>query len=288
MGGLNITLPQFIHKNLEQLIDFSSPLASFNNDSFEIQQFELEHTKISLRQKADMQRELNSKKFRIENNLPEMKYNIQLASWRGSSSWHSELPLSKHGFDLTKTEFRDRIALRYTWEAKNTPDICQCGKEFSLTQAINCASGGYTHRVHNEVRDVFENLMDDVCRDVQIEPKLQSLDGKNFSSNSTTTDDDARLDIKANGPWSSRFNCNFFDVKILKTHAKSCPKSIKDAYKYHERIKRNTYDEQIRKTEHNSFSALLFACSGGAEPSASRVMEQLAIKISEKRGEPYA
>ena len=94
--------------------------------------------------------------------------------------------------------------------------------------------------------------MDDVCHDVQIEPKLQSLDGEIFSSNSTTTDDDARLDIKANGLWGSRFNRTFFDVKIFNPHAKSCPKTIKDAYKYHESIKRNKYEKRIRETEHSS------------------------------------
>ena len=80
------------------------------------------------------------------NNLPEMKYTIQLASEKGASSWLNALALSKHGFDLTKTEFRDEIALRYTWEAKNTPAICPCGKEFSLTHALHCAKGEYTHQ----------------------------------------------------------------------------------------------------------------------------------------------
>ena len=130
--------------------------------------------------------------------------------------------------------------------------------------------------------------MDDVCHDVQIEPKLQSLDGEIFSSNSTASDDDARLDIKANGLWGSGFNRTFFDVKIFNPHAKSCPKTIKDAYKHHESIKQNKYEEQIRETEHSSFNALVFACSGGVGPSSSRVMKQLATKISEKRGEPYA
>ena len=151
-----------------------------------------------------MQRELFSRKSRIEINIPETKYTIQLASEKGASSWLNALPLSKHGFDLTKTEFRDGIALRYTWEAKNTP-----------------------------------NLMNGVCHDVQIEPKLQSLDGVSFSSNFTSTDDDARLDIKANGLWGSRFTRTFFDVKIFNAHPKSCPKTIKDAYKYHESIKQN-------------------------------------------------
>ena len=44
----------------------------------------------------------------------------------------------------------------------------------------------------------------------------------------------------------------------------------------------------LQEREHSSFNALVFACSGGAGPSASRAMKQLATKISEKRGEPYA
>ena len=123
--------------------------------------------------------------------------------------------------------------------------------------------------------------MDDVCHDNQIEPKLQSLDGEIFLSNSTTTDDDARLDIKANGQWGSRFNRTFFDVKTFNLHATSCPKTIKNAYKCHESIKQNKYEERIRETEHNSFNALVLACSGGAGPSASRVMKKLATKVSE-------
>ena len=188
----------------------------------------------------------------------------------------------------SRRQFRDGIALRHTWEANNTPAICPCGKEFSLTHDLHSVKGWYTHLRHNEIIDVFANLMDDVCHDVQIEPKLQSLDGEIFSSNSNTTDDDARLDIKANGLWGSRFNRTFFDLKIFKPHAKSCPKTIKDANKYHESIKRNKYAERIRETEHSSFNALVFASSGGAGPSASRVMKQLATKISEKCGEPYA
>ena len=61
-----------------------------------------------------------------------MKYTIQLASEKGASSWLNALPLSEHGFDLTKTELRDGIALRCTWEAKNTPAICPCGREFYI------------------------------------------------------------------------------------------------------------------------------------------------------------
>ena len=215
-----------------------------------------------------------------------MRYTIQLASEKGASGWLKALPLSKHGFDLTKTQLRDGIALRYTWEAKNAPAICPCGKKFSLTHALHCAKGGYMHLRHNEIREVFAKLIDDVCHNVQIVPKLQSLDEEIFSRNSTTTDNDARLDIKANGLWGSGFNRTFFDMKIFNPRAKSCPKTIKDAYKYHESIKRNKYEEQIRESEHSSFNAPVFACSGGAGPSASPILKQLATKVGKKRGEP--
>ena len=62
MGGFNNALPQDLHKNLDKSIELSTPLESFNDDSLEIQRCELEQTKISLRQKADMQRELISQK----------------------------------------------------------------------------------------------------------------------------------------------------------------------------------------------------------------------------------
>ena len=52
---------------------------------------------------------------------------------------------------------------------------------------------------HGEIRDTFANLMSEVCYKVEIEPKLQSLQGVSFVNNSTTTDEDARLDVKANG-----------------------------------------------------------------------------------------
>ena len=47
------------------------------------------------------------------------------------------------------------------------------------------------------------------------------------------TFNDANLGVsnKANGLWGSRFRRTFFDVNIFNPHAKSCPKTISDAYK---------------------------------------------------------
>ena len=79
--------------------------------------------------------------------------------------------------------------------------------------------------------------MSEFCFDVEIEPKLQPLQGERFVNSSTTTDEDARLDVKANGLWGSRLSRIFFDVKVFNPHAKTSRRLLKDAYKYHESLK---------------------------------------------------
>ena len=129
--------------------------------------------------------------------------------------------------------------------------------------------------------------MSEVCRDVAVEPLLQPLDGETFDRNSTATDE-ARLDIKANGLWGTVFERTFFDVKIFNPLAKSCPKTIRDSYKYHEELKKLKYEQRIRDVENSTFNPLVFSSTGGAGPSASKVMKQLAQKIFEKREEKYS
>ena len=68
---------------------------------------------------------------------------------------------------------------------------------FNLTHTLHCAKGGYKHIRHNEVGDTFANLMNEVCYDVEIEPKLQPLQGESFVDNSTATEHEARVDTKS-------------------------------------------------------------------------------------------
>ena len=69
-----------------------------------------------------------------------------------------------------------------------------------------------------ELRDSFQNLLSDVCHDVEIDSLLQQL--QTFVLKSTTSDHDARLDIKANGPRESKFNNTYFDFEIFNPLAK--------------------------------------------------------------------
>ena len=129
--------------------------------------------------------------------------------------------------------------------------------------------------------------MNEVCRDVALEPLLQPLDGETFDRNSTATGD-ARLDINANGLWGTVFERTFFDVKIFNPLPKSCPKTIRDSYKYHEELKKLKYEQRIRDVENSTSNPLVFSSTGCAGPSASKVTERLAQKISAKREEKYS
>ena len=55
---------------------------------------------------------------------PEMQHVISLASEKGSSSWLTCRPLARHGFSLSKGEFRDAICLRYNWLSPRLPSSC--------------------------------------------------------------------------------------------------------------------------------------------------------------------
>ena len=55
---------------------------------------------------------------------------------------------------------------------------------------------------HDEIRDTYANLKSEVCYDVEIELKLQLLHGVSVVNNSSTTDEDARLDVRTNGLWA--------------------------------------------------------------------------------------
>ena len=203
-----------------------------------------------------------------------------MASEKGTSNWLSALPVSR--YNLNKSEFSDGIYLRYGWEPTKTTLTCACGANFNLTHALHCAKGGYTHIRHNEIRDIFANLMNELCHDVEIEPKLQPLQGESFVNNSTTTEDEARLDIKAKGLWGSRFSRAFFDVKFFNPHAKTSRKLQKDAYKYHKTLKNSKYLQRILNVEQSSSCPLIFGCTGGAAPTTKRTMQRLAEKLSEK------
>ena len=53
---------------------------------------------------------------------------------------------------------------------------------------MTCKKGGYIHRRHDRVRDLFARVMDDVVQGVRTEPHLQPLSGEIFPAGANIED----------------------------------------------------------------------------------------------------
>ena len=109
-----------------------------------------------------------------------MQYAMALASEKGTSSWLLALPLKEHGFNLSKSDFRYALCLRYGWQLPRMLAICACGQQFNSDHMLSCRTGGLPSLRHNEIHDYLATTLSEVCSDVAIEPTLQPLNGEEF------------------------------------------------------------------------------------------------------------
>ena len=82
--------------------------------------------------------------------------------------------------------------------------------------------------------DLTANLLSEICNNVVIEPHLQPHSGETLQYKTANRDDNARLDIAANGFWGGRFERSCFDVRIFNPSAPSY-QPLHSAYRRHER-----------------------------------------------------
>ena len=124
-----------------------------------------------------------------------------MACEKGASSWLTVLPLIDHGFALLKGAFRDALCLRYGWLVPELPTTCVSGLPLEIEHALSCHFGGLPIQRHNEVRNLLASCIRKAGCETAIKPPLQRLSGEQFTRPSTTTDDEARLDITTASFW---------------------------------------------------------------------------------------
>ena len=206
------------------------------------------------------------------------------AMMKGGSSWLT-LPLKSENFSLNKREFYDALSLRYRWRPKYLPSMCPCGKRFDVDHAMSCMKGGFVHRRHDDVRDLFATLLKDVCHDVEVEPHLETLTGEVLSS-SANSSDEARLDFSARG-FSQKGQKAFFDVRVFNPFPKShLNQKLDTAFESNENEKKRTYNQRVIEIEHGSFNPLVFTPYGGTGREAERFMTELA-QLAERKNMTY-
>ena len=119
---------------------------------------------------------------------------MDIAQERGASVVFTLVPVAKFGYGLhNKREFTDAVCVRYNRALPNFPLLCACGQPNSINHALNCVKGGFVHQRHDQVRDLLANFCSEVVRDVEIEPKLASLNGEVLQTGANTADE-ARSD----------------------------------------------------------------------------------------------
>ena len=146
--------------------------------------------------KLEKERAYKGEADEIASQLDEKAKRLFLAAQeKGASSWLSALPLKHLGYSLTSQQFRNTICVRYGWNIAGLPNFCACGKKNDIDHILICKKGGYVTMRHNILRNTEAKLLEEVCKDVKLEPELiptqLELQG--------TAADKARPDISARG-----------------------------------------------------------------------------------------
>ena len=197
------------------------------------------------------------------------------------------LPLEEESYVLNKEEFRDALCLRYDLPLKNLPSKCPCNQPFNIPHAMTCKKGGFIHMRHNDLRNLEAGLLNEVCRNVAIEPRLLPLTGEVLSLSSANTEDNARLDIKTRG-FFREGQTAYFDIRVTNLKAPSYQnKSTETVLKNAEQEKKRSYNQRVIEVEHGSFTPLVFGSNGAMGKECITFHKKLAAKIAEKRGKKY-
>ena len=205
----------------------------------------------------------------------------------GASNWILSLPLQDEGYVLNKQLFWDLVHVRYSWELTRLPENCVYGVRFSLQHALSCKKGGFVKIRRNQVRNITATLLNEICNDVQIEPKLQSLSGEHFDAKTANKHEDARLDISARGFWCSGQKA-LFDVRVFNPIASRYRNTpLSKCYTINENEKKKQYNERVLQVDHGSFTPLVMSLNGGFGRECGQFYSKLAKQIAEKRKQPY-
>ena len=158
-----------------------------------------------------------------------------------------------------------------------------------MDHALSCHCGGFLSIRHNELRDLTAHLLTEVCSNVGVEPVLQPLGGKRMDHRTANSEDNARLDIKADNFWSRDRQSAFLDIRVFNPLAPSNRNhTLTSCYRRNEQEKRRAYDQRVREIEHGSFTPLVFSASGGMGPTARVFYKKLASMIAVKHNKAYS
>ena len=223
----------------------------------------------------------------LQESQPALSRILSLNTETGASIWLSAKPYRWLGFELSRQEFTDAVALRYEFSIPDLPSTCQCGKANSADHALSCPLGGYAILRHNEVRDCLAEIAQHAgMKAVELEKHMLPV-GDHPLPPTANLAPDARMDVFCIGLWG-RMQKSYIDVRIFHPGAPSYrSKQPKNLYKEQEAQKKRAYGKRVIEVERGTFSPFVMSTSGGLAPESDRILRTLAGKVAEKHSNTY-
>eukprot|EP00923_Selenidium_pygospionis_P003992 GHVN01006338.1.p1 GENE.GHVN01006338.1~~GHVN01006338.1.p1 ORF type:complete len:271 (+),score=15.00 GHVN01006338.1:23-814(+) len=198
--------------------------------------------------------------------------------------WLTAVPVAAHHFDLSPTEFRDAIALRYALPFTELPESCDgCGASADNDHLLECTQGGLVVRRHNEVRDALGDLLAAaIGRQVIREPILVeggTVDGETVPG--------LQPDLAVRGIFHPQAEA-VIDVCVVHTDAQSYRKiPPADVLEIHAKRKHAKYDDESNKRR-AKFIPFVLSVDGMLAKESERLIQSLIRRLSCRWNNSYS
>jgi len=189
-----------------------------------------------------------------------------------TSTWLTVLPVSHYHFDLSPSEFRDALAIRYHQPLTKLPADCDgCGRESTLQHALDCRKGGLIIQRHNEVRDALGDLASIAFRDVIREPIVRDADPVRGLPASVA-------DLGVIGLWVDQTEA-LLDILVMDTDAQSyTSRTVDSVLLSAENEKKKKYLDAV-EARHASFTPFVTSIDGVLAREANSVIHVKLLDI---------
>ena len=81
----------------------------------------------------------------------------------------------------------------------NLPTSLPCRNKFDIQHSLSYKKGVFIYKYDNDLRDLTANMMSEVCKETEIEPKLTPLSGAELQGRTSNNSNEAKVDIRTRG-----------------------------------------------------------------------------------------
>src|SRR5436190_2629517 len=196
-----------------------------------------------------------------------------------ASHWLTVIPTTADNYDLSPTQFRDALYLRYAKEI-TLPQVCDgCGSNMNVSHALNCKKGGLVKYGHDSLKNNNAALAKLAWNSVSLEPIIRDAHGEEVNA--------LIGDVKVVGLWEAGKSA-FLDYRIINADAASYSQrhwsSIANSAA---REKHQKYDKPVEDIR-GSFTPMICSVDGVIHIEFKQVLRRLAYTLSEKWNRPYS